>query len=297
MTKTPIALFVFKRLEHTRKTIESLRNNPESINSLLFIFSDAPKYADEEKSVYAVRGYIKNIEGFKSIEIFEREKNLGLSNSIISGVSQLLNDYESIIVLEDDLVVSPFFLNYMNSALALYKHDPEVISIHGYVYPVKQNLPETFFLRGADCWGWATWRRGWDLFECDGKKLLDELTRKNLLRSFDLDGTVNNVRMLKRQIAGKVDSWAIRWHASAFINSKLTLYPGRSLVKNIGADYSGTNVKKTERYNVDLSNYPINVEQLPPAENTEAREIIKNYFLQSKGLMEKLKWKFRKLSG
>jgi hypothetical protein len=288
MVNTPIALFVFKRLEHTQKTILSLMNNPESVNSVLFIFSDAPKYANEEKSVEAVRKYIKRIKGFKSLEIFERDKNLGLSNSIISGVSQLLNLYESLIILEDDLVVSPFFLNYMNSALELYKYDPDVISIHGYVYPVKQKLPETFFLRGADCWGWATWKRAWELsegsfgFEHDGRKLLDELKRKNLLRSFDLDGTVNNVRMLKRQIAGKVDSWAIRWHASAYITNKFTLYPSRSLVKNIGADLSGSNLISTKRFDVELSEKPISLTRIEILENLIAKEAIKKYFTKTR---------------
>src|SRR5260370_30670471 len=122
---------------------------------------------------------------------------------------EVLSQHERVIVLEDDIVVSPFFLSYMNGALSLYEDEPRVASIHAYVYPIKEPLPETFFLRGADCWGWATWRRGWELFNSDGRYLLSELRRRGLTQQFDLHGAYRSRKMLKPQIAGANDSLAV----------------------------------------------------------------------------------------
>ena len=152
----PIALFVYNRPGHTQQTVEALLKNELAMESDLFIFSDAAKSSEIEVKVNAVREFIKSISGFRSLTIIERESNLGLANSIIDGVTNLCNEYGQVIVLEDDLVTSPFFLKYMNDGLNYYRDEEQVISIHGYIYPFDAKLPETFFLRGADCWGWAT---------------------------------------------------------------------------------------------------------------------------------------------
>jgi len=274
----PVSLFVYNRIEHTKKTIEALRLNNLASESNLYIFSDGYKNDDDKVKVDKVRSLIKNIKGFNSVSIIERNKNLGLANSVIAGVSEIINKFGKVIVLEDDLVTSPYFLQYMNEALELYEKEEKVISIHGYVYPIKNKLPETFFIKGADCWGWAAWKRGWDLFEPDGSKLLRQLKENNLLNDFDLGGSVKNIKMLKRQIAKKNDSWAIRWHASAFIKNKLTLYPGKSLVKNIGADGGGTHVKKTNIYDSEISEKKIDLKLIRTQEDDGAKFAIKEYF-------------------
>ncbi|MCX6715601.1 MAG: glycosyltransferase [Candidatus Taylorbacteria bacterium] len=277
MTPAPIALFVYNRPEHTRKTIEALRANTLAGESELFIFSDGPKNTEQKKAVREVRDYIKTITGFRRIEIVERAENFALSKSIISGVTDIVNRYSKIIVMEDDLVTSPYFLKYMNEGLELYKNEKSVASIHGYVYPSKKTLPETFFLRGADCWGWATWKRAWKAFELDGNKLLIELEKKGLISKFDLDGTYDFSATLKRQIDGRCDSWAIRWHASAFLVNMLTLYPGRSLVNNIGRDGSGTHAGDTGAFNTVMTERPIEVRPIPIEEDAAARKIIIGY--------------------
>ena len=185
---TPIALFVYNRLGHTQRTIEALKQNILAENSGLIIFSDAPKSEAQTDAVQEVRKYIREIEGFQSVTIVEREANLGLARSIIDGVTTIVSKYGRIIVLEDDMVTSQYFLTYMNEALEKYADDERVVSIHGYVYPVKQSLPDAFFLPGADCWGWATWSRGWACFNSDGQFLLDELKRRKLIRAFDFNG-------------------------------------------------------------------------------------------------------------
>ncbi|MBU6461078.1 MAG: glycosyltransferase family 2 protein, partial [Proteobacteria bacterium] len=229
-------------------------------------------------SVQEVRDYLETVTGFKSVTVIKRAKNLGLAQSIIDGVAQLCNQHGRVIVVEDDLVTSPYFLCYMNEALDLYQLDDRVISIHGYMYPVLGELPETFFMRGADCWGWGTWKRGWDLFEYDGEKLLAELDQRNLRRKFDLNGAYEYSKMLEDQISGKNNSWAIRWHASAFLKNKLTLYPSRSLVCNIGFDGSGTHCGSTSSYDADLAQSPILVKKIVVEENLVATQLIESYW-------------------
>jgi hypothetical protein len=278
MKLAPIALFVYNRLDHTRQTVASLQKNTLATESDLFVFSDAAKSPEVEEKVKAVREFIKGISGFRSITIIERELNLGLAKSIIDGVTRLCNEYGQVIVLEDDLVTSPYFLKFMNDGLEFYENEEEVISIHGYIYPVKAELPETFFLRGADCWGWATWKRGWDIFEPDGKKLLTEIKGQNVDREFNYDGTFNLTDMLRSQVQGKIDSWAIRWYASAFLKNKLTLYPGKSLVFNIGNDSSGTHCGTTEMFSGKLFDQPLTIGRLAIEESLEGRTAVVNYF-------------------
>lgn len=282
MNTSPIALFVYNRPEHTRKTVEALQKNNLAKESELFVFSDSWKNEETKEKVQEVRNYLKTISGFKKVEIIERKENLGLAKSIISGVTEIVNKYGRVIVLEDDLQTSPFFLEYMNKALDLYEKEEKVISIHGYTYPVKKELPETFFIKNPSCWGWATWKRGWDLFEPDGKKLLDELEEKKLIKEFDFDGTYNFSGMLKRQIAGLNNSWAIRWYASAFLNNKLTLYPGKSLINNTGFDGSGIHSNKTEIYKSNMTDAPIAIYKIDTKESAMARQEIIKYFKSMK---------------
>jgi len=274
VTCAPVALFVYNRPGHTRQTVEALLANTVANQTRLHVFSDAPKNEAVSPAVAEVRSYIRSIAGFKSVTIIERETNFGLARSIIDGVTHLCEEYGHVIVMEDDLVTSPYFLIFMNQGLDLYERDERVISIHGYVYPVMETLPETFFLRGADCWGWATWRRGWDLFEPDGKSLLQELKTHNLTQRFDFDGAHPYVRMLKNQIKGNNNSWAIRWHASAFLKNKLTLYPGRSLVHNIGTDNSGAHCSTTTVFAGEMADSPIAIELISVEENEFARQQI-----------------------
>jgi glycosyltransferase involved in cell wall biosynthesis len=278
MSCAPIALFVYNRPDHTRQTIESLSQNDLSTESDLIIFSDAPKSDMQAQKVREVREYIRQLDGFKSVSIIEREKNFGLARSIIDGVTTVVNNYGRIIVLEDDMVTSPYFLTYMNEALEKYADDDRVVSIHGYVYPVELPLPNTFFLPGADCWGWATWRRGWECFNADGQFLLDELKRHKLVDAFDFNGAFLFSKMLEEQVRGRNESWAVRWYASAFLAGKLTLYPGHSLVHNIGNDNSGTHRGDTQEFNSALSQVRIDLDDIEVLPSQEGRQIFEEFF-------------------
>ncbi len=274
----PIVLFVYNRTSHTQKTVEALTRNHYADQSDLIVFSDGPKRESDVLSVREVRKYISSLNGFKSVQMVERDRNYGLANSIIDGVSTLIDQFGKVIVVEDDLVTSPYFLQYMNEALEKYERDEQVISIHGYSYPTARPLPETFFLRGADCWGWGTWKRGWELFEPDGSKLLRQLEEKQLEHSFDFDGTYGYMKMLKQQISGRVDSWAVRWHASAFLLDKLTLFPGRSLINNIGEGESGTHTKSLTDFKTSVAQTPIVLNDIPIVEHQQARQAYVEFF-------------------
>jgi Glycosyl transferase family 2 len=274
----PLALFVYNRPHHTRRTIDALLGNDFVSQTDLIVFSDAARDAASAAAVSEVREIVRSIRGFKSLRIVARPANLGLARSIIDGVTSVCAEYGRLIVLEDDLVTAPHFLSFMNQSLQLYENEPAVGSIHGYWYPVVKKVPETFFLRGASCWGWATWSRAWRLFESDGRKLLAELRRRNLTGPFDLDGAIAYTQMLKNQINGKVDSWAIRWHAAMFLADRLQLSPGRSLVRNIGFDGTGTHCVESEVYGVETSALPVSVARIPLQESPEARAALIDYY-------------------
>lgn len=284
----PILLFVYARADHTRRTLDALLKNPEVRAHDLIIYSDSFRGEQDECCVNEVRNYLKTIRGFKSVTIIQRACNFGLAKSIIDGVSESLALHDKVIVLEDDVVVAPFFLAYMNDALDKYENDERVVSIHGYMYPIKVDLPEAFFLRGADCWGWATWRRGWAIFNPDGRFLLDDLRQRELTQEFDFQGACKYTQMLEDQINGKNDSWAIRWHASAFLANKLTLYPGRSLVHNIGNDGSGTHCDTTNALDANLSLLPITLSIDKVEESVAAKLAIEDFFKSKKSFYNRV---------
>jgi hypothetical protein len=273
----PIALFTYNRLRHIKACVRALQENEFAGGSDLFVFSDGPRTTADERLVASVRGYISGITGFNKVHVIHRETNMGLSRSIISGITSVVERYGRVIVMEDDLVSCPYFLKFMNEGLEFYRKMERVISIHGYVFPVERPLPETFFRKGADCWGWATWERGWRWFDADGERLLFLIQQGGLEKEFDCNGAYPYTRMLLDQTKGKNDSWAIRWYASAFLAQKLTLYPGRSLIRNIGMDDTGVHSGRTTVFDAELSSTPVEVTDIPLEESLIARELIERY--------------------
>ncbi len=279
----PIVLFIYNRPEHTLKTLEALSRNILADKSDLFIYADGPKEnATKEQllKIQKTRDAAKSQQWCKNVTIIKSEKNKGLAASIISGVSEIVNKYGSIIVLEDDLITSPYFLQYMNDALYIYKDNNKVACINGYVEPHKKQLPETFFLKGADCWGWATWKRAWDFFNPNGKDLLEELHAKKCEKHFNFDNTFPYVQMLEEQIAGKINSWAIRWLASAYLNEMYCLYPNQSLVVNDGFDGSGSHCGKIEYIQTELTDSKVNVIYQEPKECVIAWKAYKRIYIK-----------------
>jgi len=250
----PIVLFVYNRPEHTKKTLESLMANDLADQSELFIYADGPKAGSSEdqlRRIKETRAVIREKNWCGKVDIIEREKNMGLANSIIIGVTEVINKSGKIIVLEDDLLLSKNFLKYMNDSLNIFENNEIVMQIAGRMFPV--NTPEEFdayFLSFTSSTGWATWKRVWDKFDklSSEVKFLDK--DKNLRKKFDLNGSYPYYKMLKKQLKGKVDSWAIRFYLNVFIKKGLVLFPRKSLVYHIGYDGSGihciTGVEQSE---------------------------------------------------
>jgi hypothetical protein len=279
----PIALFVYNRPDHMRRTLSYLQKNELAGESRLFIFSDGAKTVNDEAKITEIRQQAKLVTGFKTVKVIERKVNVGLANSIISGVTQLINEYGKVIVFEDDLLSSPYTLEYFNEALDHYANQPEVMHIGAYMYDLKTtDLPQTFFYRAATSWGWATWARAWKNFEPDIDKLMQQFDQRKI-HEFSIEGTMNFWKQMQQFKAGKNNSWAIRWYASIFLKNGLTLNPAQSLIQNIGHDGSGRHSNLENTYDVQMACEP--VKEFPTAlqENQQAYEAIKQFLKNRKG--------------
>ena len=288
MMLAPILLFVYNRPAHAKRAIEALLHNTLAAESELFIYSDAARSPEDCKSVNEVRSFIHSVNGFKKVHIIEREKNYGLARSIIDGVTTQVNAYGRTIVLEDDLVTAPYFLQFMNSALEMYKDEPRIGHIQACDFTQDPSLPDTFLIKWTGSWGWATWDRAWKYFNPDGKALLNELEKRKLTYTFDFNGKYGYTRMLRRQTEGKNNSWAIRWNASLFLKDILSLNVGKSLIQNNGFDGSGTkcgggNLYASNLYMKELPLVPIT----PVVENLQARQAYVNYYARTNSFMAK----------
>jgi hypothetical protein len=252
---SPILLFTYKRLDTLKKTVQALNENSLSCESNLFIFSDAAKSPKDEPIIIEVRNYIKSITGFKSIKIIESHVNKGLANSIIDGVNSVLKEYSTVIVLEDDLLTTPNFLSYMNSALEFYKNTENVFSISGYSFNLgndSDDKNDAYFINRGWSWGWATWKNKWELVDWEIKDYDLFLKDKSKQRLFARGGS-DLIKMLHNQMTGKLDSWAIRWFYNQFNLKGLTLYPVFSKIYNEGFDNYATHTRgSNNRYKPKL---------------------------------------------
>lgn len=285
MSNAPIILFTYNRPWHTRQTIEALQKNALAEQSDLIIYSDAPKDQSAINLVNQVREYIKSINGFKSIKIVERSENWGLAKSIISGVTKVIEEYGKVIVLEDDIVTSPAFLSFMNQSLNYYKSNEKVWHVSGWSYPI-ENISEedVYFWRVMNCWGWATWQDKWQYFQKDTDYLIDTFSKK-MIKDFDL----NNSGIFWSQVLdnkqGKIDTWAIYWYATIFLNQGLCLNPAQSYVRNIGLDGSGENCGLDNNLSSEILNskYKVALNDLEVNESEGAVKIIIEFVKRKRG--------------
>jgi hypothetical protein len=274
----PIVLIVYNRLKHTKQVVEALKKNSLSKKSILHIFSDAQRSEKDKKNVEDVRDYIKTITGFKKIKVIKRRANYGVSKNMIQAVTKTINKYKKTIVIEDDDVPSKYFLEYMNEALEFYEKEEKVGSISGFLFPLNTTLPETFFLNYSSSWGWATWKNRWELFEKDGNYLYNSLKQKQLQSLFNINDTYPFTRILRNQIRRNNDSWSIRWYASLILKNKLTLYPKKSLIKNIGHDATGIHCDNRKGFETRLSSKPISIKPIKINQNELVYKELQKYF-------------------
>ncbi len=281
----PIILFVYNRPEHTAKTLTKLSENPLTQQSTLYIFSDGAKHSKDEDKVTEVRTVISQPLPFKEINIIHRPQNLGLASNVIDGVTQVIDRHGKAIILEDDVLLAPYALDYFNEALIRYQNIEKVMHVGAYMYNIDRNgLEETFFTRLSMSQGWATWKRAWDFLEKDIDVIISRFDKKKI-KNFTFDGTMNFWKQIQAQKMGKINSWAVRWYASIFFREGLAIQTKYSLLDNIGHDGSGihssiSNMFDTEIQETKVLYFPNLIE-----ENPLAYRALKEYFKRRKGTL------------
>jgi len=250
----PIAIFTYNRPKHLKKTIESLQINELAKNTELYIFSDGPKKPEDNELISEIRQYVNQINGFRQLHIIEQETNLGLAKSIIKGTSDILSKFNEIIVLEDDLIVSNDFIEFMNLALFKYKNEEKVFSISAYCAPIKISdyKYDTFFFQRINSWGWATWKDRWASVDWELKDFEEFIANLQKRKAFNNGGKDLSMMLLKYKLR-IINSWAIRFNYACFKQGKLNLYPVKSKISNSGLDNSGTHTRKSSKFDVDLN--------------------------------------------
>lgn len=249
----PICLFVYNRLVHTIKTVEALKKNMLSAESELFIFSDGPKNEQSAKAVQEVRNYIQTIGCFKKVTIYNAEVNKGLAISIVEGVTKTVNNFGKVIVLEDDLITSPFFLTYMNKSLNFYEKEDKVFTISGFTnIAIPDNFKdEVYFAHISSSWGWATWSKEWNSIIWEDEYFYKIYKDKKLLKQIKNKIGSERVRMLKYQLAGKINSWAVKRLFYQVMENKFTAFPVNTFINNIGHDGSGVHCSANGNFDIE----------------------------------------------
>jgi GR25 family glycosyltransferase involved in LPS biosynthesis len=250
----PIILFVYRRIHILKKVIESLKRNKLAAFSEIYIFSDGYKNSEDKKNVLKVREFLKKLKGFKKVTIVCRKYNLGLADNIIDGTSAILKIKKKGIILEDDIIVSPNFLDFMNLSLEKFKNKKKVWHINAWNYQIKElAYNDTFYWRGMHCWGWATWYDRWTNFKKNPEQLI-KLFDNRAIKKFNYDGHYNFWNQVLRNYKAKINTWAIFWYATIFLNKGLCLSPRNSLTLNIGYDTAATNALKSIFINDKFAN-------------------------------------------
>jgi len=259
----PVILFVYNRPETTERTLQALRANDLAATSRLFVFADGPKPdagSATLEAIAAVRKVVRAEAWCGEVELVEREDNLGLAASVIAGVTEIIGRYERVIVLEDDLLTAPGFLTFMNDGLRKYATEPKIFGLTGFKAPSKRPKGyNTFFLPVMSSWSWATWRDRWETVSFDGPALLREVKRSGPTSQLDLNGYPFGA-MLENQVAGRINSWAIRFYASMFLQERWFMYPSWSLVRNIGFGGDATHTQNKhflERVGVEVDHLQV----------------------------------------
>ena len=273
---SPLVIFAFNRPNYLKKCLSSLKLNKLSSKTKTYFFIDYPKNKIDFKNYNKVIKIIKETNIFNQKIIIQRKYNYGLKKNILSGIDYVLKKNDTVIVLEDDLYLSKYFLDYMNKYLHFFKDTKKIASIHGYCYPInKKNLNNFFLLRGADCWGWATWRRAWRYYNDDNLSLAKKIKKNNEINLFNFNNSFNYYDML---INRSSSTWAVNWYASAFTKKMLTLYPKTPYIKNIGNSGLGTHSNKIDkRFDVSLSRN-FKFEKLAIKEDIIARRKFEKFF-------------------
>ncbi len=297
MAYAPVCVFAFRRPEHTQRTLAALTQSPIAGKTPLIVHVDGPRTEEEAGLVRQVAALAEAQTAFASVEVLKRDENAGLARAIQDGVSQTMQAHGRAIIVEDDIVTSPAFLNYMNLALDRYADEPDVWHISGYNEPIAENRDRrgAAFWRFMSCWGWASWADRWSHFERDPAGLLERFSPEDIHR-FNLDGAHDFWGQVQANARGDIRTWAVFWYATIFRNDGLCLAPYRSYAENIGFDGSGTHCGDADGY----AQSALNPDMTPPLpdlimEDRDALEQLRAHYMRRPGKLEKLGRKWRRL--
>ncbi|SEW52427.1 glycosyltransferase family protein [Chitinophaga arvensicola] len=310
MALAPIVLFVYNRPTLTQSTLQHLSENREAGESTLYVYCDGAKEgatAAQLQLIKEVRDIVHSKQWCKEVVIYEATKNKGLATSVIDGVTEVISKHGKIIVLEDDLTVSPFFLKFMNDGLTRYEQEEKVMAVHGYLYPFPipaDYTASTFLVHDPGSLGWGTWSRAWNKFERDTDTVIAGIKAKGLKAAFDFWGAYPFFRMLHQHKNGKVSSWAIRWRATAYLHDMFTLYPVKSLVRHDGNVAGATHHFKEEDWlYTDIYQHPVAVDNIPVQNNLPMEKLFAKFLRANAGMTvsakikNRLKKYWRKITG
>ena len=284
----PIIFICYNRYDHVVRSLKSLRKNKLSKKSKIIIFADAPTDQINKKKTDKIKIYLKKLNGFKSKKIIFRKKNLGTKQNIVNAVSQVLKKFNKVIVIEDDLLLSKFFLDYMNLCLKKYKDEKKIWHINGWSYPFMKNSKNDInFLGSMNCWGWGTWKNRWSFLTLNEKYLISNFSNKNI-HNFNIFSSMNHFEQILRNQKKTLSSWAVFWHATIFKNNGICIYPKYSLVKNIGFDGSGR-MSSRHKYKSNLNNnykdFKLNSEIF---KNKKLMNAEFNYYIKRKSIIGRM---------
>ena len=285
MNLSPVILFVYNRPWHTEQTLNALAQNTLANESVLTIYADGPKAGateDDKINIAKVRSVIRSKKWCKQVNIVEADYNKGLAASIIEGVTNTVNKNETVIVLEDDIITSPGFLEYMNDALQVYRAEQSVMHISGYMYPLGYTTNDTRFLNVVTPWGWATWKSRWQHFNGNASDLMEKLLAAPHYSLKDYNKGYGNefTRQLQANIEHRINTWAVKWHTSIYLKKGFCLHPSMSLVQNIGFDNSGIHCSTNEDYKVEVLAKEIKVVEMPLTETPETLQRFEEFYLK-----------------
>ncbi len=284
----PIIYICYNRINHIKKSINSIKKNKLSKKTKINIFLDGPKNKSDVKKIIQIRKYLKKIRGFKSKKIFLRKKNFGTKKNIINAINFIFKKYDRAIIIEDDLIVSKYFLTFMNQCLKVYENEKKIFHINGWSYPfMKKSLDDINFLGSMNCWGWATWKNRWSFLITNEKYLISNFSKKNI-HNFNIFSSMNHFEQIIRNKKKTLSSWAVFWHATIFKNNGICIYPKYPLVKNIGFDGSGR-MSSRHKYKSNLNNnfrdFKLNLEIF---KNKKLMNAEFNYYIMRKSIIGKL---------
>jgi FkbM family methyltransferase len=278
MQLAPIALFVYNRPDHTKKTLDALMQNDLISSSQIYIFSDQASSIENDVLVQEVRTLIRTYQWPIPPIIIERVENYGLAKNIVTGINHVLSENDRIIILEDDIITSKGFLTYMNQALQLYANEDRVMHLSGYMFPLKKELPETFFYNTTSCWGWGTWSSSWLKYEANTNVLLSHFNSEKIITQFNIGQSYDFHGDLVANHTRTLSTWAVKWYASVFINGGYCLHPGKSLTLNIGHDGTGVNSSATTAFDHAKLPKSVAVKPLNIAESKYVRRLMSHYY-------------------